>query len=86
MNVGGQSAVAPGTLRQRVRELLKERPRADQRSASWLMRAAGISWSTAQALAAGKQLNLESKTIIKLCDALGVTPDELLLYEPEEGE
>ena len=76
--------MAPGTLRHRVPELLKKRPQG-QRSASWLMRTAGISWSTAQALAAGEQLNLESKTILKLCDALGVTPSQLLIYEPEEG-
>jgi DNA-binding Xre family transcriptional regulator len=49
------------------------------------MRASGISWSTAQALAAGKSLNLESETIAKLCDALEVTPGQLLIYEPEEG-
>ena len=76
--------MAPGTLRHRVPELLKKRPRKDQRSASWLMRAAGVSWSTAQALAAGKLLNLESDTIAKLCDALGVTPGQLLVYEPED--
>jgi DNA-binding Xre family transcriptional regulator len=49
------------------------------------MRTAGVSWSTAQALAAGEDLNLEKNTILKLCDALGVTPAQLLAYEPDEG-
>ena len=77
------SIMTPGILKHRVPELLKNRPEG-QRSASWLMRTAGISWSTAQALAAGKSLNLESETMAKLCETLQVTPGQLLIYEPED--
>jgi len=61
----------------RVSELLKER----QMSASELMRRADIAWSTAQALAAGKPLNLTLETMEKVAGALGVKVKDLFAKE-----
>ena len=71
------AAMAPDTVRHRVPELLEKR----QMSASDLMRAAGISWPTAQALAAGKDMNLQLDTLEKVAKALGVGVLDLLVEE-----
>lgn len=69
--------MAPDTVRHRVPELLEKRGL----SASDLMRMAGISWPTAQALAAGKSMNLQLDTLEKVAKALGVGVLDLLVEE-----
>ena len=72
--------MAPGIQKVRVPELLKERGW----SASDLMRKSGLSWPTAQGLAAGKPMNLTIKTINILCDVFGVGLDELVVEHSDE--
>jgi len=74
--------MTPGTPKLRVPELLKKKGM----TASDLMRKSGLSWPTAQGLAAGKQMNITLDTINKLCDVLEVSVGELVVIEPKEVE
>lgn len=70
------SIMAPRT-RLRVPELLK----AKEMSASELARRSGVSWPTAQGLAAGKPMNLTLETMEKVAGALEVGVEELFAGE-----
>jgi len=80
MEGGKMDTMAPGIPKLRVPELLKEKGW----TASDLMRKSGLSWPTAQGLAAGKRMNITLDTINRLCDVLEVGVEELVVIEPEE--
>jgi DNA-binding Xre family transcriptional regulator len=66
----------------RVPEILKEKGW----TATYLMRKSGLSWPTIQGLASGKPMNIKLDTIQKLCDALDVGIEDLILIDVGNGK
>ena len=74
------NAMASGTVRLRVPEILKERGM----TASDLARATGLAYNTASALARGFYDRIGLDTISALCVGLKIVPGELFEYQPEK--
>ena len=67
-------------VRLRVREIAE----AQDLNMNRLALKSGISYSTIVDLWYDRTRRLDKETLSKLCQALGVTPGDLLVWEPEE--
>ncbi len=74
--------MAPGSVRIRVAELLKERGM----SVSDLAEEAGLAYGTALALSRSSNTRVDLDTLARVCAALSVQIADLLVYEAEEPQ